>query len=58
MDKDVLTRLAAIEDKLDVLIRHVPRDVTLGYEIDFSTVDGDRAELRRVYCTLPPMRGD
>ena len=58
MDKDVLARLAAIEEKLDALLRNVHFDVPARFEIDFSNVDGDDHELRRALCTRPPIRGD
>lgn len=62
MDKDVLSRLASIEEKLDVLMRCVRPDVAVSYEIDFSTVDGDAREvariMQRMLCTRPPIRGD
>jgi hypothetical protein len=58
VDKDVLARLATIEEKLDVLMRYVHPDVADSFEIRFDTVDGDERELRRALCTMPPMRGD
>lgn len=58
MDKDVQTRLATIEEKLDRLIAaQKPRE----YTVDFGSVQVDVDEIRRrlnVVCTNPPIRGD
>lgn len=60
MDKDVQVRLAAIEDKVDLLLRQqVQKPVE--YVINFSTDTVDDEEICRrlgALCTNPPIRGD
>ncbi len=59
MDKDVQVRLAAIEEKIDMLLRHSNVRVQREVEIRFSDqFDPDEMTRVRSICTHPPVRGD
>lgn len=58
MDKDVQVRLAALEEKVDRLLRQMHIRMPAEVEIRFSDQFDPERENRRVICTTPPVRGD
>ena len=61
MDKDVQVRLAAIEEKVDLLLRQLQIQKPVEYTINFSTDTVDDEEICRrlgALYTNPPIRGD